>query len=144
MYFPSGEPKINISSTPSSNNLAIGATINLTCTAWQTDDMARNPRTKPYKIEWFDPQDRRVGDSCRAGFPVALLMRCTLMVGALTDENLGNYTCRARNFYNYCSTKRFEIKLRGKHEKMQNAKCLLFTLQGVIIDNVMLAITMYE
>ena len=109
-----GQPQINISSTPPSNKLSIGATINLTCTAWQPDDMARNPSKKPHRIEWFDPQNKPIGDKCRAGFTVASLMRCTLMVGALTDEKLGNYTCRVRDTYNYCSTKSFEIKLRGK------------------------------
>ena len=112
-----GEPQINISSTPPSNKLSIGTAINLTCTAWQTNELAKNPRTKPYKIEWFDPQDKRIGIQCRAGWPPARIMKCTLEVGALTDRKLGNYTCRARNYYNYCSTKRFQVALQGKGKK---------------------------
>ena len=105
-----GEPLINISSTPPSNKLSIGAAINLTCTAWQTNELAKNhPWTRPYIIEWFDPQDKRTGIQCRAGWPPAGLMKCTLEVGALTNGKLGNYTCRARNSYNYCSTKQIQI-----------------------------------
>ena len=105
-----GEPRINISSTPPSNKLSIGTAIYLTCTAWQTNELAKNLRTRPYKIEWFDPQDKQIqGIQCLAGSPPARIMNCTLEVGALTDGKLGNYTCRARNHYNYCSTKRFQI-----------------------------------
>ena len=135
LLFPcwSGEPLIKISSTSSSNKLPIGATINLTCTAWQTDELAMNYiRTRPHRIEWFDPQGKRVGNDCRAGWPPAKLMKCTLDVGALTEEKLGNYTCRARNRYNYCSTKRFEIGFeKGKKKKPEwpvvnrNALCKL-------------------
>lgn len=113
MYFPSGEPKINISSTPSSKNLDIGTKTNLTCSAWQTNEMAKNPRTRPYRIDWFDPQDKRIKE-CVPEWSAAILMRCTLELGALTHAKLGNYTCRASNAYYYCSTKRFEIKLRCK------------------------------
>ena len=112
-----GEPQINISSTPPSNKLSISAAINLTCTAWQTNELAKNPRTKPYKIEWFDPQDKRIEIQCRAGWPPARIMKCTLEVGALADRKLGNYTCRARNWYNRCSTKRFQVALQGKGKK---------------------------
>ena len=112
-----GEPQINVSSTPPSNKLSIGGAINLTATAWQTNALAKNPRTRPYIIEWFDPQDKRIGRQCRAGWPPARLMNCTLELGALTDGNLGNYTCRARNGYNYCSTKKIQIALQGKGKK---------------------------
>ena len=113
-----GEPRIDISSTPPSNKLSIGAAINLTCTAWQTDQLARNPRTKPYRIEWFDTQDKRINEfQCRAEWPPARVMKCTLEVGTLTEEKLGNYTCRARNWDNYCSTKKFHVGLQGKEKK---------------------------
>ncbi|XP_020628954.1 uncharacterized protein LOC110066092 [Orbicella faveolata] len=104
-----GEPQINISSTPPFNKLSMGAAINLTCTAWQTDQLAKHPWTRPHRIEWFDPQDKRIGFQCRAGWPPARLMKCTLEVGVLTDGKLGSYTCRARNGYDYCSTKKFQI-----------------------------------
>ena len=108
-----GEPLIRISSTPPSNELPIGAAINLNCTAWQTDDLPmKYIRTRPHKIEWFDPQGKRVGKDCRVAWPPAELMKCTLEVGSLTDENHGNYTCRASNGYNYCSTERFQISLQ--------------------------------
>ena len=112
-----GEPRINISSTPPSDKLSIGAAINLTCTAWQTEQLAKNPRKKPYRIEWFDTQDKRIGFQCEAKWPPASLMKCTLEVGALTEEKLGNYTCRARNWYNYCSTKKIQIGPQGKEKK---------------------------
>ena len=105
-----GEPQINISSSPPSTKLSIGTAIYLTCTAWQTNELAKNLRTRPYEIEWFDPQDKQIQEiQCRAGWPPARIMNCSLEVGTLTDGKLGNYTCRARNNYNYCSTKRFQI-----------------------------------
>lgn len=118
-----GEPLINISSTPPSNKLSIGATINLTCTAWQSDKLAKNPRTRPYRIEWFDPEDKRIGFQCLAGRPPARLMKCTLEVGALRNEKLkiGSYTCRARNGYNFCSTKKIQIGLQGKGNKPEGS-----------------------
>ena len=118
-YCQTGEPRIDISSTPPSNKLSIGVAINLTCTAWQTEQLAKNPRTEPYRIEWFDPQDKRTGSPCWAGSPPTRLMNCTLEVGALTKEKLGSYTCRARNWYNYCSTKKFLIGLQGKEKKLE-------------------------
>ena len=71
---------------------------------------------RPYRIEWFDPQDKRiVGFQCRAGRPPAKRMKCTLEVGALTTRKFGNYTCRARNWYNSCSTKKFQVgRQQGK------------------------------
>ena len=104
------EPQINISSSPPSNKLSIGTAIYLTCTAWQTNELAKNPRTRPYKIEWFDPQDKQIqGIQCQAGWPPARIMNCSLEVGTLTDGKLGNYTCRARNWYNRCSNKIFQV-----------------------------------
>ena len=116
-----GEPLINISSTPPSNKLSIGAALNLTCTAWQSDKLAKNPRTRPYRIEWFDPQDKRIGFQCRTGRPPARLMKCTLEVGALRNETLGSYTCRARNGYHFCSTKKIQIGLQGKGNKPEGS-----------------------
>ena len=105
-----GEPQVDISSTPPSNKLSIGTAINLTCTAWQTDELAKDPRNKPYKIDWFDPHDKRIKSQCPApGWPPAKIMKCTIKVSALTDGKPPTYTCRARNYYHYCSTKRFHI-----------------------------------
>ena len=106
----SGEPLIEISSTPPLNELTIGASINLTCTARQTDVQAKiKPKTKPHRIEWFDPQGKRIGEECRAESPPAIRMKCLLMVGALTEKKNGNYTCKASNGYNACSSKRYLI-----------------------------------
>ena len=112
-----GEPQIYISSTPPSNKLSIGAAINLTCTAWQTVQLAKDKSwTKPHRIDWFDPQGKRIGSRCQARSPVARLMKCTVVVG-----KLGNYTCRARNAYDYCSTKKFQVGLQqGKKKKRLN------------------------
>ena len=115
-----GEPLINISSTPSSNKLAIGAAINLTCTAWQSDKLAKKPWTRPHIIEWFDPQDKRIGFQCRAGRPPARLMKCTLEVGALRNETLGSYTCRARNGYHFCSTKKFKLVFKVREISLKD------------------------
>lgn len=38
------------------SRLAIDAIVNLTCTSWQTNGLAKNPRTKPHRTERFDPQ----------------------------------------------------------------------------------------
>ena len=109
----SGEPLIEISSTPPLKELPIGASINLTCTAWQTDELAmKDPKTRPLRIEWFDPEDRRISE-CQAESPPAARMKCTVMVSALKEEKFGNYTCKASNDYNYCSSKRFPIRLQG-------------------------------
>ena len=108
-FLQTGEPQINISSTPPSKKLSIGAAINLTCTSWQTNELAKDPKTRPHVIEWFDPQDKRIGSQCLAQSKPARLIKCPLEVGILTDGKLGNYTCRATNGYNYCNTKRFQV-----------------------------------
>ena len=114
----SGEPLIKISSTPSSNELRVGASIKLTCTAWQTDELTmRSPEKRPYTIYWYDPQDKRVGERCQAGLPAAKEMSCSLMVGPLTKKQFGFYTCKAINGDKECSNKRFEINLEGKQIK---------------------------
>ena len=112
-----GEPRINISSTPPSNKLSIGPAINLTCTAWQTDQLAKHSWTRPHIIEWFDPEDKQIGSRCRAGRPPARLMKCPLVVGVLTNGKHGNYTCRARNAYHYCSTKKIQVGPQGQRKK---------------------------
>ena len=110
----SGEPLIKISSTPPLDKLNIGASINLTCIAKQSDELARiKPKTRPHRIEWFDPQGKRIGDECLAESPAAARMKCTVMVRALKEEKFGNYTCKASNGYNYCSSKRFPVRPQG-------------------------------
>ena len=117
-----GEPQINISSTPPSNKLSIAAAINLTCTAWQTNELAKDPKTRPHVIEWFDPQDKRIGSPCLAESKPARLIKCPLEVGTLTDGKLGIYTCRATNGYNYCNTKRFQVDHQQGQSKILNVK----------------------
>ena len=112
LYQSGHEPLIKISSSPSSNKLQVGASINLTCTARQTNNPAmKYPWTRPHRIEWFDPQGKPVGNTCQAGSPAAALMNCTLMV---TERNVGNYTCKASNGFYYCSTRRFQIGYQGR------------------------------
>ena len=108
--YRSDEPLITISSSPSSHKLPIGATINLTCTAWQTSE-------RLHSIEWFDPQGNKVVNACEAGSPPAALMKCTLVVDALTEEKFGNYTCKANNRDYDCSSKRFQISFQGKYQE---------------------------
>lgn len=102
-----GEPRINISSSPPSNKLSIGTAFNLTCIAWQTDDS----QTKVEEVEWFNPQKKQIKNCQALG---SSQMTCTLMVGALTNKNLGNYTCKASNDRPYCRTKEIQIIPRGK------------------------------
>ena len=104
---------IEISSTPSSNTFPINATVNLTCKAWQTDD--DDPETRPFKIYWYGPQGKRVGKGCEAASLAVKEMSCPLMVGPLTKDKFGVYTCKAINRkYSRCSIKIFEIRLLGK------------------------------
>ena len=118
-----GEPQINISSTPPSNKFSIGAAINLTCIAWQTDEMMKKDKnTGPRIIDWFDPQDKPIGTRCKAGSTPARPLKCPLEVGALLDGKLGNYTCRASNGYNYCSTKVFQVDRQQCKSKNPNVK----------------------
>lgn len=105
----SDEPRIEITSP--SNILAVGAAVNLTCTAWQADSH-KSENAKPYLIEWFGPQDERFGDKCKAGSPRAARMSCTVTVSALTNKTFGIYTCRARTYNEHCTTK--IIDLHGK------------------------------
>ena len=128
------EPRINITSTQPSNQLSIGAAINLTCIAWQTEQLPSNPMTKPYRIEWFDPQDKPIGSQCNAKDPPTGLMKCTLQVGALTQGKPGNYTCRARNFFNHCITKKIRIGPQGK-EKKREWSVAEVVFRGVSVSN---------
>jgi hypothetical protein len=111
--FEPDEPLIEISSTPPSNKLNIGVPVILTCAAWQPHGQ-KSEKTRPKKIEWFDPQDKRIKTDCEAESSPAPGMNCTITVGALTNETLGNYICRARNYYHYCSTKKIPLSLQGK------------------------------
>ena len=108
-------PLIEISSTPSSRTLAIGAAVNLTCEAWPSDrDDAYDRRWTKY-IQWYDAQDRPVGAKCLQSTPKVLKLRCTLMLKKLSLEQFGNYTCEAENGYvGYCRRKTVEISLQGK------------------------------
>ena len=68
-------------------------------------------------IEWLDPQNTPIRPKCQQkAFPPAMsVMNCSLEVDALTDGKLGNYTCKACNSYNYCSTKIFQVdRQQGK------------------------------
>ena len=136
--YRSGEPLITISSSPSSHKLPTGATINLTCTAWQNKELAmRYPKKRPHRIEWFEPQDKPVGNACQAGSPAAARMKCTLIVDDLTEEKFGNYTCKASNDYNHCSSKRFQISFQGMYQekvtKSTAEKCYHFPLSTLKI-----------
>ncbi|KAJ7324060.1 hypothetical protein OS493_030233 [Desmophyllum pertusum] len=134
-----GEPLIKISSTPSSNELRVGASIKLTCTAWQTDELTmRSPEKRPYTIYWYDPQDKRVGERCQAGLPAAKEMSCSLMVGPLTKKQFGFYTCKAINGYKECSNKRFEINLEDSRRGMvlsmsSTLRCFPFAMWSLIL-----------
>jgi len=93
------EPQIDI-------ELSIGATIKLTCTTRQSNDSAKNPRTRPHKIEWFDPQDKRILQ-CPAERRPATVMNCSLEPGAQRTFQFGEYTCIATNGYDHCSSGKF-------------------------------------
>jgi len=105
-----GEPRIEITPPSSKLHVTVNETVNLTCTAWQADSH-KSEKTKPKQIEWFDPQDKRFGNKCYADSPRATHMSCTVTVSALTNETFGNYTCRARNGIDVCSTKKFLCKV---------------------------------
>ena len=105
----SGEPLIDIYL-----NLPVGPAIILTCTAWQTDELAaRYRKTRPQRIRWLDPQGR-FGKECQAGTPAAVRMDCTWIVYPLTAEKFGNYTCKASNGWDYCSSRRFPVRLHDQ------------------------------
>lgn len=116
-----GEPQIDI-------KLSIVPAIKLTCTARQSNERAKNPRTRPDKIEWFDPQDKRILQ-CPAERRPARVMNCSLEAGALRTYQFGWYTCRARNDYDHCSTKKFPSFLIGKENDPEGsvAKVMLLS-----------------
>ncbi|KAL9986753.1 hypothetical protein ACROYT_G000943 [Oculina patagonica] len=101
-------PQVKISSTRSPT----GTSINLTCEASQADKMALSDQTKPRSIEWFDPQDKQAR-KCKAGSPVAKVMSCTLIIGVLTKDTVGNYSCKASDGRYHCRTKPFEVDFQG-------------------------------
>ena len=72
----------------------------------------KSQKLRPKRIEWFDAQDKRVND-CQAESPAASVKNCTLMVGVLTKDKVGNYTCRTRNSYNHCWTKTIQVNFQG-------------------------------
>ena len=78
--------------------------------------------TIPSIIDWFDPQDKPIGTRCKAGSTPARPLKCPLELGALLDGKLGNYTCRASNGYNYCSTKVFQVDRQQCKSKNPNVK----------------------
>ncbi|KAL9955832.1 hypothetical protein ACROYT_G037217 [Oculina patagonica] len=106
------DPRIKISSSPSFNTFSVGVPLNLTCIASQNDEVPQKfaVYTRPVSIKWFDPQNKLIGDECKAGLSAAAVMRCTLMVGPLALKNLGNYTCQARS-NSHCSLKSVEVNL---------------------------------
>ena len=121
LRFPSrpGEPLlIEITSSPSATRaLPVGVPINLTCKAWQTDNVATFVRKRPRDIQWYDAQDKPVGVKCNASIKIREKeLWCTLILGSLTFGAFGNYTCQASNWYGYCSRKLFEISLQGKQK----------------------------
>lgn len=115
--FPScqADPVIEISSTPSSNTLPIGASLNLTCTAKQNDDFPKKSRSN--YIQWFGPHGFR--QSCVAEL-AAPIMRCTLVVGSLTLGKFGSYTCKVSTDGGSCIIKNIKVNLRGKHLTINN------------------------
>ena len=119
-----GEPQINISSIPPSNKLSIGAALYLTCIAWQTNELPQDPKTRPKKIEWFDPQDKLIKPECQqpGNPPAKSVMNCSLEVETLTGGKLGNYTCKASNSYYRCSNKIFQVDRQQGKSKNRNVK----------------------
>ncbi|KAJ7394005.1 hypothetical protein OS493_003676 [Desmophyllum pertusum] len=110
-----GEPLlIEITSSPSATRaLPVGVPINLTCKAWQTDNVATFVRKRPRDIQWYDAQDKPVGVKCNASIKIREKeLWCTLILGSLTSGAFRNYTCQASNWYGYCSRKLFEISLQ--------------------------------
>ncbi|XP_020628948.1 peroxidasin homolog isoform X2 [Orbicella faveolata] len=114
-----GEPRIEITPPSSKLHVTVNETVNLTCTAWQADSH-KSEKTKPKQIEWFDPQDKRFGNKCYADSPRATHMSCTVTVSALTNETFGNYTCRARNGIDVCSTKKILVQAVVKSFSMRS------------------------
>ena len=112
-----GEPLIQITSSPSAHALPVGVPINLTCKAWQTDDVATFVRRRPRDIQWYDPQDKPVGVKCHAPLgKSAKELWCPLMLGALALGTFGNYTCQVNNWLDYCRRSYYEINLQGKQK----------------------------
>ena len=138
-YFSSrlDSPQIEISVTRSpANTLPNGTSVNLTCKVWQKDDMAMkssNSNLRPNGIEWFNPQDRQVKECGRTESQAASVLKCTLMVGVLTKDKLGIYTCKTSNPYYYCWTRKIQVDaFQGKWEKTN--KLLPFNELGINIS----------
>ena len=108
-------PQIEISVTRSPNTLTNGTSVSLTCKAWQKNDMA--VKLRPNGIEWFSPHGNQVKE-CRTESQAAAVMNCTLVVGVLTKDKVGIYTCRTRNSYYHCWTGTIQVDdFQGNCEK---------------------------
>ena len=79
-----------------------------------------NPMKRPYRIKWFDPQDKRiVGFQYRGGRLPAKLMKCTLEVGALTKEKLVTTLAEQGIGTITAAPKKIHIALQGKEKKLE-------------------------
>ena len=115
-FFKAG-PRIKIQSSPSFNRFSFGIPLNLTCIASENDELQTKQlvaSSRPILIRWFDPQNHLAKDcTSKASLSEAAAMTCTLMVGPLTLNKSGNYTCQAKA-ESPCSLKSIPIRIHGK------------------------------
>ena len=115
------KPVVEISSSPGNNSFPIGASINLTCTAW--------PRPEDYKqinkwvkyIWWYGPQSNEVEAQCQQPDKKKRKEEytCQLVLKNLTVDKFGNYTCQSGNDYlRHCTRKSFNIRIQGKQIRL--------------------------
>lgn len=108
--------QVKMTSTLSYNTSTISPSVNLTCEASQFG-RKDSEQTKPSRIEWFSPHNlNSAKKECKAGLPETTVLSCTLIVGVLTKENVGNYTCKASDRDNHCWRTTFELDFQGKQE----------------------------
>ena len=73
-------------------------------------------------IEWYDPQDNKVGAKCQQPSNMREYKRrlsCPLVLTNLTAEKFGRYTCQSGNGYiKHCTRKSFEIVIQGKQTRL--------------------------
>ena len=115
------KPVVEISSSPGNNSFPIGASINLTCTAWPRKEDNTHISIWVKYIRWYGPQSNEVEAQCQQPDKKTREKEytCQLVLKNLTVDKFGNYTCQSGNDYlRHCTRKSFNIRIQGKQIRL--------------------------